>query len=147
MWCIKLCSKGFSVCISSIFKHAFVYKAIEGYTRLRGMLGKEAPTFCDACFLSSHAICPLIFWKRKVSKSQICSLMSSTLLSILDLSGHHGSKHQGIEKLLEFPSSHILGFFQYSSVLVAFTCLGNLLILLESVIALLWNFTNQIKTI
>ena len=42
-----------------------MYNAIEGYTRLRGMLGEEAPTFCDACFLGLHVVLSADLLKEK----------------------------------------------------------------------------------
>ena len=42
-----------------------MYNAIEGYTRLRGMLGVETPTFCDACFLGLHVVMSANLLKEK----------------------------------------------------------------------------------
>ena len=37
----------------------------QGYTRLRGMLGVETPTLCDACFLGFHVLLSADLLKEK----------------------------------------------------------------------------------
>ena len=122
VWCLYIC-----ICV-------------QGYTRLRC---RSPNKFVMVAFWVCMWYSLTISWKRKASISHMCWLMSSMLL-ILQLSGHHGTRGEGIEKLMDFL---VLPF------LVSFYCLGSLtqlfleVVFLESAIALLRSFTNLIEII